>query len=251
MNEVEQLDDYVEAYTDEFPYSEENHLMLRAYGDHITQYILSHEVRAALSLGIGYAVVTRSILSTLKGGLLKRYLIVDGSRQIIEGFRRSLGQASPAGLEIIEGFFETFTVPDRFDIIEAGFILEHVDDPAFILRRLHELLAPGGRIFLAVPNACSLHRQVGYMAGLLDDMYVLSPSDLALGHKHYFDVEAISTLVHEAGFEVAKTEGLFLKPFTTGQLNTLNLPSAVWQALMKISAGYPDLSNAIYIEATT
>ena len=125
-----------------------------------------------------------------------------------------------------------------------------MDDPAFILRRLHEFLAPGGRIFLAVPNARSLHRQLGHMAGLLDDMYVLSPSDFALGHKRYFDVEAISTLIRDAGFDVAKTEGMFLKPFTTGQLNTLNLPPAVWQALMKISAGYPDLSNAIYIEAT-
>src|SRR5687768_2139330 len=128
MNEVEQLDDYAEAYTDEFPYSEENHLMLKAYGDQVTHYILNHEVRTALSLGIGYAEVTQSILSTLKAGLLTRYLVVDGSPQIIEGLRRSLGQASPAGLDIIEGFFETFTVPERFDIIEAGFILEHVDD---------------------------------------------------------------------------------------------------------------------------
>ena len=64
----------------------------------------------------------------------------------------------PPGLELLQGFFETFEHPARFDIIEAGFILEHVDDPAVVLKRLHQFLAPGGRIFIAVPNARSLHR---------------------------------------------------------------------------------------------
>ena len=232
MSAVKQLDGYTASYTPKFPHFEENFITHVAYGERIADYIRSNDIHSAMSLGIGHTEVAQRILATINNGPLRRYVVVDGSRQIIEGF------------------FETFAVPHRFDIIEAGFILEHVDDPAFILRRLHEFLAPGGRIFLAVPNARSLHRQLGHMAGLLDDMYVLSPSDFALGHKRYFDVEAISTLIRDAGFDVAKTEGMFLKPFTTGQLNTLNLPPAVWQALMKISAGYPDLSNAIYIEAT-
>jgi SAM-dependent methyltransferase len=250
MKEAEQLDNYLQAYTDEFPYSEENHLMLRAYGEHIAQYIRNHEVRAALSLGIGYAEVTQRILSTLTSGLLKQYVVVDGAPQIIEGFRRSLGPVPLPGLELVEGFFETFVSSERFEVIEAGFILEHVDDPAFVLRRLHQFLLPGGRVFIAVPNARSLHRVLGHKAGLLEDMYVLSSSDLALGHKHYFDLDSISELVRAAGFKVAKTKGLLLKPFTTGQLNTLNLSPNVWRALLEVSAEYPAISNAIYLEAT-
>ena len=224
--------------------------MLGAYGERIAQYIVTKEINAALSLGIGFAEVIQRILATLSEGPLKRYTIVDGAPQIIERFRRSLGPLPPSGLDIIEGFFETFDVTERFDVIEAGFILEHVDDPVFVLRRLHQFLAPDGRIFIVVPNARSLHRQLGHMAGLLEDMYTLSPSDLALGHKWSFDLDRITNLVREADFQIARTEGIFLKPFTTSQLNSLNLPPAVWQALTKISAGYPDLSNAIYIEAT-
>jgi SAM-dependent methyltransferase len=249
MQEVEQLDNYVKSYTSEFPYSEENYLMLATYGERLAQYIQKHEVGSALSLGIGYVEVARRLLAELASGVLERYVVVDGAPQIIGDFRRSI-DIMPDGLELIEGYFETFTAPGCFDVIEAGFILEHVDDPSFVLNRLHQFLAPGGRIFIAVPNACSLHRLIGYKAGLLEDMYALSPSDLALGHKRYFDLQTLSVLVRDAGFKIGKVEGLFLKPFTTSQLSSLDLSPAIWQALLEVSAGYPEISNAIYIEVT-
>jgi SAM-dependent methyltransferase len=249
MQEVEQLDNYVKSYTSEFPYSEENYLMLATYGERLAQYIQKHEVGSALSLGIGYVEVARRLLAELASGVLERYVVVDGAPQIIGDFRRSI-DIMPDGLELIEGYFETFTAPGCFDVIEAGFILEHVDDPSFVLNRLHQFLAPGGRIFIAVPNACSLHRLIGYKAGLLEDMYALSPSDLALGHKRYFDLQTLSVLVRDAGFKIGKVEGLFLKPFTTSQLSSLDLSPSIWQALLEVSAGYPEISNAIYIEVT-
>ncbi len=249
MQDVGHLDDYTRSYTTAFPYFEENLMAHAAYGERIAQYIQSQGTSSAMSLGIGHIEVARRILANLTGGPLKRYMVVDGSPQMIEGFRRSL-ESVPEGLELIEGFFETFVPSGRFEVIEAGFILEHVDDPAFVLNRLHQFLAPNGRIFIAVPNARSLHRLLGHMAGLLEDMYALSPSDLALGHKRYFDLDTVSALVREAGFNIANTEGILLKPFTTNQLNNLNLSPAIWQALVEISAGYPEISNAIYLEVT-
>jgi hypothetical protein len=44
-----------------------------------------------------------------------------------------------------------------------------------------------------------------------------------------------------------------LKSFTignTGQLNTLNLSTTIWQALPEASASHPEISNSIYLEAT-
>lgn len=92
-------------------------------------------------------------------------MIVDGAPQIIKSFCSSL-EVIPQGLELIEGWFETFKYPIRFEVIEAGFILEHVDDPRLVLTRLHQFLEPNGRIFIAVPNARSLHRLLGREANL-------------------------------------------------------------------------------------
>ena len=41
---------------------------------------------------------------------------------------------------------------DGFDIIILNHVLEHVMEPNLLLRKLHELLAPGGLLYLIVPN---------------------------------------------------------------------------------------------------
>jgi SAM-dependent methyltransferase len=189
-------------------------------------------------------------VDTLASGPLRSYWVVDGAPQMLEAFHRQIDPA-PNGLVLLEGFFETFACPIVFDVIEAGFIFEHVENPLLVLRRMHQFLAPGGRIFIAVPNARSLHRRLGQAAGFLEDLYALSPADLALGHKRYFDVDRLTKLVGDAGFQVAKVEGMLLKPFTSNQLHSLNLTPAVWQALVDIADVYPDISNAICLEATT
>lgn len=248
MTSDQDLDNFKQSYTSDFPHYEENRMVHTAYGDRIASYIATQDVQSTLSLGIGHAEVAKRIIGQLDVGPLKRYVIVDGAPQIIESFRRALDEI-PKGLELIEGFFEDFVCSDRFEVIEAGFILEHVDDPGLVLTRLHQFLAPNGRVFIAVPNARSLHRLLGHEANFLDDIYTLSPSDLALGHKRYFDLKTLTMLVHDSGFKVARSEGMLLKPFTTAQLEKLDLAPAVWNALLKVSADYPDISNAIYLEA--
>jgi len=215
----------------------------------VAKHIRVEGARTALSLGIGHAEVARRMLETLSGGPLERYVIVEGSALIIDEFRTSQG-VLPEGLELLEGYFETFAHPLRFEVIEAGFVLEHVEDPAIVLRRMRNFLAPNGRLIIAVPNARSLHRLLGHHAGLLQDMYALTQADHALGHRRYFDLERLVALVREAGFQVERSAGLLLKPFTTGQLHSLNLPAGVWDALMRVASPdhqpYPEIAHAIY-----
>jgi SAM-dependent methyltransferase len=51
----------------------------------------------------------------------------------------------------------THKIPDawrgRFDLVTAHFVLEHVAEPADTLRLLATLLAPGGKLYLSVPNS--------------------------------------------------------------------------------------------------
>jgi SAM-dependent methyltransferase len=46
-------------------------------------------------------------------------------------------------------------VPDstQFDVITASHVIEHTPDPVSTLRAMRKLLAPGGYIWIAVPNA--------------------------------------------------------------------------------------------------
>ncbi|MBT9458024.1 MAG: methyltransferase domain-containing protein [Burkholderiaceae bacterium] len=247
MTAIASLDSHKSSYTADFQFYEENRMVHAAYGAKIAEHIDASSAGAVLSLGIGHTEVARAILSRLGTGRFSRYVVVDAAPQIIEDFRASITPL-PVGLELVEAYFEDYDSASRFDLIEAGFILEHVDDPGLVLRRLQQLLAPDGRIFIAVPNARSLHRLIGHLSGFLPDMHKLSPADLALGHKRYFDLASLRSLVQDCGYRVIKAEGMLLKPFTTTQLNALNLAPAVWQALLQVSADYPEISNSIYLE---
>jgi len=127
-------------------------------------------------------------------------------------------------------------------------VLEHVDDPGLILRRYSRFLAPGGSIFIAVPNAESLHRRFGHAAGLLPDMTALSQADLNFGHQRYFTLASLRQMVEQQGLVVQKVEGLFLKAITTQQLMDLKLDERILQSMLKVGVDYPELCNSILMQ---
>lgn len=246
MNKHE-LDSFKDAYGGEFKFYDENVLMLSWYSQRIVKTMRSNNVKSCLSLGIGHKIVSRNIIEELSPSLDK-YVIVEGSREIIDDFKSEA--VLPSNVFIINSFFEEFNIKEKFDVIEMGFILEHVDDPLLILKKFMTLLNPHGLIFLAVPNAMSLHRLIGYEAGILDNLYSLSKYDLKLGHKRYFAMESLIKLVRSSGLKIKNTEGIFLKPFSTSQLKSLDLSPEVLNALCCTGVKYPEISNAIYVETS-
>ncbi|MCF6224731.1 MAG: class I SAM-dependent methyltransferase [Xanthomonadales bacterium] len=242
--EGQELDALAEAYATDFKYHHDNSLMLETYVKTIISGFQKNNVRNILSLGIGHKVVTERILQYTSN--LESYTIIEGSPLIINRFKKQ--NLLPPNVQIEHSYFETFTTLEKYDAIEMGFILEHVDDPELILLKYRKHLNPGASIYIAVPNAKSLHRQLGHYAGYLDDLYKLSSADYELGHQHYFDLKSINSLVEKVGFKVVNTKGLFMKPFTSKQLESLNINGAVFKALCKVGEGYPDLCNGIYLE---
>jgi SAM-dependent methyltransferase len=242
----ENLDQYVGAYHDDFPFADENLGMLRSYAAYFVDSLGTATARDVLSLGIGYQTVSQSIVRAL-GERLATYTIVEGSPAVIAEFRAQWPlERCP---EVVESYFETFQATRRYDAIEMGFVLEHVDDPALIVRRFRQFLKPGGFIGMAVPNARSLHRLIGHEAGLLDDVYRLSDADLQLGHKRYFDLDSFRHLAESEGLVVRRARGIMMKPVTTGQLARLELAPAVARALYTVADDFPAIANAMYIEA--
>nr|WP_316639084.1 class I SAM-dependent methyltransferase [uncultured Roseateles sp.] len=194
-----------------------------------------------LELGLGHGEST-----SLFAQHFPRYCVVEGSPEMIKRFR---GRFKLPEVDIVCGYFEDFDTDERFDNIGMGFVLEHVDDPALVLRRFMKFLKPGGSIFAAVPNCESLHRRIGQAAGLLPDLTHLSEGDLRFGHQRYFSLKTFTELFVNEGCEVVKAEGLMLKPVTTGQLMQLDLSPAILQGLMKVGVDYPELSNSILLQA--
>lgn len=230
-----QLDEYKDTYDESHVL--DNTLTLNWYPQRVAELAT---VGSMLELGLGHGFSTAFFAKTFS-----RYVALEGSREMIQRFRSRFDVPQ---LEIIEGFFEDFETDEKFDAIGMGFVLEHVDDPGLILRRYSRFLAPGGSIFIAVPNAESLHRRFGHAAGLLPDMTALSQADLNFGHQRYFTLASLRQMVEQQGLVVQKVEGLFLKAITTQQLMDLKLDERILQSMLKVGVDYPELCNSILMQ---
>lgn len=241
-----ELDSHAQTYGEDQRFYAENILTERTYCRRIIEALAGRKEIRLLSLGLGHGLTARELNAGL-AGRLARHVVLEGSREMIERFEKQ--QAPAPALQIIECFFEDFRSDEKFDAIEMGFVLEHVEDPALILRKYRDALAEGGSLFIGVPNALSLHRKLGHLAGLLADPYKLSEMDLKYGHRRYFDLESLQACVKGAGFKVRSAQGLLMKPFTEAQMQSLGLKPAVWDALADVSKDYPAIANSMFVEA--
>ena len=229
------LDKHVKAYQGQSLYDFDNGILLNWYPQRIIK--LTKDAKSILELGLGHGITIKIFAKHFK-----RHVVLEGSPDVIENFRN---QCSDCPAQIIETYFENFASDERFDVIVMGFILEHVDNPFEILTRFKDFLKPNGKMFLAVPNAEALNRRLGHLAGMLPDIHKLSEDDFIQGHKRYYTVKSLTEEVRNAGFEIERMEGIYLKPFTTKQMISLNFDKNILDALCKVGIDYPELSLGI------
>ena len=243
------LDASSELYKETFFYYEDNAIILNQYIKLISDTIKSNDLDSILGLGIGHSIVTNALISLSESETLSNVEIIEGSNEVINQFKDKHA-VLPASMNLIHGFFENYESSKKFDGIEMGFVLEHVDDPLFILRHFKKFLNHQGKFFIAVPNAESLHRRIGVGAGLLQRIDTLSPVDYELGHKRYFTLSSLLDMIKMADLKVEFVSGLMLKPVTTSQMNKLNFSPDIIEGMNKVALEFPALSNAIYVVAT-
>jgi SAM-dependent methyltransferase len=82
--------------------------------------------------------------------------------------------------------------PASLDFIVTWDVLEHLADPVRQMQRLRELLKPGGRLYLTVPNNAS---PAARLSGRTWNM-------LLLEHLWYFDPATVRRLLHRCGYVV-------------------------------------------------
>lgn len=233
MNSV--LDAHVAAYKGQNLYDFDNNIQLNWYARRVVSF--SQNEKSILELGLGHGITT-----AIFSGHFEKHLVLDASPAVIENFRKTFPTCKA---EIIETYFESFVSDEKFDVVVLGFILEHVDNPVEIMHYYRQFLAPKGKMFVTVPNAEVLNRRLGHIAGLLEDMQQLSDHDRLCGHKRYYTVKSLTQEVLKAGCKIERLEGIYLKPFTTMQMISLNFGQKIIDALCTVGVNYPELCCGI------
>lgn len=186
-------------------------------------------------------------------GLMTDELVMGGfDLTVVEGSKLFCDEiaARHPHVRVVHSVFEDFRSEPIFDTIILGHVLEHVDEPVGILKLVKSWLNPRGRVFAAVPNARSLHRQAAVLMDILGSEDELNSTDIHFGHRRVFNPENFRSLFSAAGFEIEFFGGYWLKPVSNTQIAETWNPQMI-DAFFKIGERYPDIAAEIYVVATS
>jgi 2-polyprenyl-3-methyl-5-hydroxy-6-metoxy-1,4-benzoquinol methylase len=167
--------------------------------------------------------------------LIEKYKDVTGieaSSEAAEILRAKFGDK----VKILNTTFEELDTTGTFDAVFLMHTLEHLDDPVGVLRKAGTWLAPGGRLFLVVPNADAPSRQLAVKMGLISHNAAVTEGEAKHGHRITYSFDTLERDVRAAGLNVIHKTGIFFKPLANFQ----------WDRLMKTDIISPEYLEACY-----
>lgn len=172
--------------------------------------------------------------------------VVDGS----SNFLNEAKKRNVANVNYFLSLFEEYTPNVKYDYVFASFILEHVLEPTLVLNMARKVLKPNGILFVTVPNARALSRQLAMHMGLIPDLKALTQNDLVNGHRRVYERVYLNRELQHAGFNTITEGGLMLKILADFQLDKLIddgiLKEPQIDGLYKLGLEYPDLCGALF-----
>lgn len=194
-------------------------------------------------------------LGSFKGEFTRRFLeyfdditCVEASSAAIELAQNNLGDR----VQFVHSMFETATLPRRYDNIVLTHVLEHLDDPVRVLKRINdEWLAEGGRFFLVCPNANAPSRQIAVKMGLISHNAAVTPAEAEHGHRCTYTLDTLERDATAAGLKVVHRSGIFFKALANFQwdrlLQTDIISKEYIDGCYKLGQQYPDLCSSIFL----
>jgi 2-polyprenyl-3-methyl-5-hydroxy-6-metoxy-1,4-benzoquinol methylase len=195
-------------------------------------------------------------LGSYKGDFTRRLLAEFDDVTCVEASDQAMAEAQgrlgAQAAHFINARFEDVTLPRRYDNIVMTHVLEHLDDPVGVLRRVNEeWLAPGGRFFLACPNANAPSRQIAVKMGLIDHNAAVTPAEAEHGHRCTYALDTLERDAVAAGLKVVHRSGIFFKALANFQwdrlLKTDIISPAYLEGCYALGQQYPDLCSSIYL----
>jgi ribosomal protein S18 acetylase RimI-like enzyme/2-polyprenyl-3-methyl-5-hydroxy-6-metoxy-1,4-benzoquinol methylase len=194
-------------------------------------------------------------LGSFKGDFTKQFLpyfadvtCVEASDVAIVEAKKKLGDK----VKFVNSLIEKTTLPKRYDNIVLTHVLEHMDDPVLVLKRINkEWLAENGRLFLVCPNANAPSRQIAVKMGLITHNSAVTPAEAEQGHRCTYTLNTLERDAVAAGLKVVYRSGIFFKALANFQwdrlLNTDIISKEYLEGCYKLGQQYPDLCSSIFL----
>ena len=173
---------------------------------------------------------------------------VEASDEAIAAARKKLG----AKVKFVHSTFEQLSLSGRYDNIVMTHVLEHLDDPVLVLKRINEeWLAEGGRFFLVCPNANAPSRQIAVKMGLIAHNAAVTPAEAQHGHRRTYALDTLERDAVAGGLKVVHRSGIFFKALANFQWDSLLQADIISNEYLdgcyQLGQQYPDLCASIFL----
>jgi 2-polyprenyl-3-methyl-5-hydroxy-6-metoxy-1,4-benzoquinol methylase len=180
--------------------------------------------------------------------LFKDITCVEASDEAIETAKKEFGNT----VTFIHSLFETATLPEKYDNVILTHVLEHLDNPISVMKRINdEWLSDTGRFFLVCPNANAPSRQIAVKMGLITHNSAITPAEAEHGHRITYTLDTLERDAKAAGLKVVYRSGIFFKALANFQwdrlLNTDIISEEYLQGCFQLGQVYPDLCSSIFL----
>jgi len=194
-------------------------------------------------------------LGSFQGNFTKRFIphfsditCVEASDEAIEVAKKEFGDK----VKFINSMFETAELPSKYDNIVLTHVLEHIDEPIKVLKRINdEWLSENGRFFLVCPNANAPSRQIAVKMGLISHNSAITPAEAEHGHKITYTLDTLERDAKAAGLNVVHRSGIFFKALANFQwdqlLHTDIISKEYLEGCFELGQVYPDLCSSIFL----
>ncbi len=194
-------------------------------------------------------------LGSFKGDFTKRIIpyfdditCVEASDEAIEIAKSTLKK----DIVFFNSLFEEVSLPKKYDNIVLTHVLEHIDDPVQVLRRINdEWLNDTGRLFLVCPNANAPSRQIAVKMGLISHNSAVTPAEKEHGHNITYTLDTLERDAKAAGLKVVFRTGIFFKALANFQwdrlLQTDIISNEYLEGCYQLGHHYPDLCSSIFL----
>lgn len=197
-------------------------------------------------------------LGSFKGDFTKRLLphfkditCVEASDEAIEEAKMAL----PDNIVYYNSLFEETSLPRKYDNIILTHVLEHIEDPVGLIRKIkEEWISDKGKLFIVCPNANAPSRQIAVKMGLIDHNSAITPSEKEHGHRITYTLDTLERDSVKAGMKVNYRTGIFFKALANFQwdrlLQTNIISKEYLDGCYKLGHHYPDLCSSIMLVCT-
>ena len=152
--------------------------------------------------------------------------------------------------KIHECVVEEFQPDTKFDNIFLVHTLEHLENPVDTLCKVSGLLSSRGKLFVMVPNANALSRQIAVKMGLISHHAAVTEGERLHGHFRTYSLDVLLRDLSDGGLRIDSYGGVIVKPLANYQFDEAIRTGIVNKdyisACDELSLTYPDLSSSLY-----